>query len=220
MLIASYNDQLEQFEEICEELSQSRSISEEAEARLSRLFPGRLSLAREAVEKEKVRRYVFRPSNRVAWTVVGHEREYEVLPLVRFCSCDDFHFKVLQGKAFLCYHLIAQRLAVALDRVVEVERPDCAYEPSMREWRLPQPGRPRPAYLEVAEDIRAAAFEALSESPGLTSRDLHQRLVLLGFEIPSARSLGMVLWADPRGRFRHVGRSWFASDRRLLEKGV
>lgn len=217
---ASHGDQFEQFEEICEEISRSNAISDQVESGLSSLFPNRAQLAREAAEKEKVRKYVFLPSSRVVWIVQGRKREYEVLPLVRFCECDDFYFKVLQGRVFLCYHLIAQRLAVALGRVVQIEKPDGMYEPLMREWRLPRPERVRPAYLGVIEDVREAAFQALSESPGLSSRNLYQRLVALGFEIPSARSLAMAVWADPRGRFRHVRKAWFASEPRRAEERV
>jgi len=186
------------------------TLNEEVASKLSALFPSRFEMARQATEKGGVRKYVFRPSNRVVWTVLGRRSEYEILPTVSFCSCDDFFFNVLQGKVFLCYHLLAQRLAVALDGVEELEKPDDAYEPLMAQWRRPPPGRLRPSYLEVVEDVREVAFEALNETQGLSSRELHMRLVTSGFEIPSSRNLAMALSSDPKGRFRHTGKLWFA----------
>ncbi len=101
-------------------------------------------------------------------------------------------------------------MAVALSRFEHVEKPNDMYEPLMREWRLPKPGRVRPAYLEVIGDIREVALQVLSESRGLSSKDLYFRLVAWGFEIPSVRNLAMALWADPERRFRHAGNTWFA----------
>ena len=69
-----------------------------------------------AVEENRVKKYVFKPSGRVLWIVVSKGREYLIYPLVGYCSCDDFYFSVIDGKTRLCYHLIAVRLAELLGR--------------------------------------------------------------------------------------------------------
>jgi predicted nucleic acid-binding Zn finger protein len=71
----------------------------------------------------------------VVWIVVGRKRDYLILPAARFCSCDDFYYSVMEGKAFLCYHLIAQKLAEALGRYDQIEEDDDLYEVLMKEWK-------------------------------------------------------------------------------------
>ncbi|RJS90038.1 hypothetical protein CW700_01840, partial [Candidatus Bathyarchaeota archaeon] len=88
-------------------------------------------------------RYTFQPSGRVVWIVVGKEGEYQILPRAGYCSCDDFYFRIINGEAGLCYHLIAQRLAEALGRFEEVEEGDEFYDALMAEWRSQALGRVR-----------------------------------------------------------------------------
>lgn len=145
---------------------------------------------------------------------MGRTQEYEVLPLAPYCGCDDFYFNVVQGSAFLCYHLIAQKLATALNRFELLEKPDELHELLMRQWRTPQPEGMRPAYLDQVEDLKEASLRVLGESGNLSSRDLYLRLVALGFEIPSPRNLAMALWADQRKRFRRAGKVWTAAGSR------
>ena len=65
----------------------------------------------EVVENYAVKRYVFKPSMRTIWIVVGKEREYQVIPKL-FCQCDDFYINVvIKRKTRACYHLIAQAIA-------------------------------------------------------------------------------------------------------------
>jgi predicted nucleic acid-binding Zn finger protein len=87
------------------------------------------------VERRRVKRYVFEPSGRVVWVVVGRESEYQVLPESGYCDCSDFYFRVVDGEAGLCYHLMAQRLAEALVEYEEIREEDEFYEPLMEEWR-------------------------------------------------------------------------------------
>jgi len=65
----------------------------------------------------------------------GRESEYQVLPESGYCDCSDFYFRVVNGEAGLCYHLMAQRLAEALEEYEEVREEDKFYEPLMEEWR-------------------------------------------------------------------------------------
>jgi predicted nucleic acid-binding Zn finger protein len=87
------------------------------------------------VERRRVKKYVFGPSGRVVWVVVGRESEYQVLPESGYCDCSDFYFRVVDGEVGLCYHLMAQRLAEVLEEYEEIREEDEFYEPLMEEWR-------------------------------------------------------------------------------------
>jgi len=73
------------------------------------------------VKGKNVKKYIFRPSNKVLWVVVGKEREYIITEwkksnnLFFVCSCPDFLFHVLlkstREKALrrnVCYHTVAR----------------------------------------------------------------------------------------------------------------
>ena len=109
---------------IIQEAGREGSLSADHQNRLDVMFGARFQKAWEAVKDDRVKNYTFKPSNRVVWIVVGRTRDYLVLPAAKFCSCDDFFYSVMEGKAFLCYHLIAQRLAEALRRFDRIEDDD------------------------------------------------------------------------------------------------
>ena len=67
--------------------------------------------AENLVKDGRVKKYIFKPSGRVVWIVVGKRRDYIVMPSADFCSCEDFYFQF--NKGHLCYHIIAQKLAEA-----------------------------------------------------------------------------------------------------------
>ncbi|MDI9619733.1 MAG: hypothetical protein QFX33_02805 [Candidatus Nezhaarchaeota archaeon] len=71
----------------------------------------RLAKAVEAVRQGRVKKYVFRPSGKTTWIVVGKKRDYWVIPRL-YCSCNDFYINVIsRRKSVVCYHIIAQALA-------------------------------------------------------------------------------------------------------------
>lgn len=85
--------------------------------------------ALQVVEGEGVRLYRFLPSGLAIWTVVGRECEYLVHCSSSntdkpYCSCDDFHYRVLSGKTEECYHLVAAKKARAEERYAVNEMPD------------------------------------------------------------------------------------------------
>ena len=127
--------ELSELEEVCSEIGKMGYMKFSHLARLYRAFGPRLASALEALREKRVKKYVFRPSGRVVWVVVGREREYLVLPKAPYCSCDDFYFRVLDGRARLCYHIIAQRLAECLNWYEEVEEEDENYEVLVGELR-------------------------------------------------------------------------------------
>ncbi len=122
-------------EGVCDELRTSRELTLVQWERLRTVLGERFDKAWRAVEEHRVKQYVFEPSHRTAWIVVGRESEYQVLPASGYCDCNDFYFRVVDGEAGLCYHLTAQRLAEALDAYDEVREDDEFYEGLMAEWR-------------------------------------------------------------------------------------
>ncbi|WP_309491970.1 hypothetical protein [Candidatus Hecatella orcuttiae] len=100
-----------------------------------RTFGKRGENALKALEDGAVKKYIFEPSGRVVWVVVGKERDYQVLPSVNYCSCDDFYFRVLDGETSLCYHVIAQKISELLGRFEVIVDSDEIYEALMEEWR-------------------------------------------------------------------------------------
>jgi predicted nucleic acid-binding Zn finger protein len=72
--------------------------------------------AQKVVNNFGVKLHRFEPSRREIWTVVGTEGDalvdYDRSGKRRqYCSCDDFHFRVLGGRVSECYHLMAARNA-------------------------------------------------------------------------------------------------------------
>jgi predicted nucleic acid-binding Zn finger protein len=99
------------------------------------LFGQRFTKALEALKENRVKKYTFRPSNRVVWIVVGRERDYLIMAEADFCTCDDFYFRVLDKKIHLCYHLLAQKIARNLGWFAPIDENDELYESLMDEWK-------------------------------------------------------------------------------------
>ncbi|MGA3193007.1 MAG: hypothetical protein ABSD73_10940 [Candidatus Bathyarchaeia archaeon] len=102
---------------------------------LYEIFGQRFTRAFEALKENRVKKYVFKPSGKTVWIVVGRERDYLIMPEAEFCTCDDFYFRVLDREVHLCYHLIAQKLAKNLDWYEAIEEHDELYESLMNEWK-------------------------------------------------------------------------------------
>ncbi|MEM0445477.1 MAG: hypothetical protein QW555_05545 [Nitrososphaerota archaeon] len=85
-------------------------------------------------ESGRVKRYVFMPSGRVRWVVVGRGRDYLILPEAPYCSCEDFYFRVLHNQKPRCYHLEALEIAVREKLYDEIEEEDSWYDKLMSEW--------------------------------------------------------------------------------------
>ncbi|MEM2375213.1 MAG: hypothetical protein QW502_04860 [Candidatus Bathyarchaeia archaeon] len=126
-------------EKICREIEKTKKATDEHLARLATIFGQRFQRAWEAVKDNRVKKYIFKPSNRVVWIVVGRERDYIVMPDAVFCSCDDFYFHVMSRKAQICYHLIGQRIAEALGWYDVIEESDDIYDFLMSEWKKATP---------------------------------------------------------------------------------
>ena len=127
--------EIEVLKGICREAKQKGKITGEHLARLSAIFGLRFLNAWEALRDGKVKKYTFKPSGRIVWIVVGKERDYLVMPAADFCTCDDFYYHVMDKKAHLCYHLMAQKMAESLGWYDKIDEGDDFYNVLMKEWR-------------------------------------------------------------------------------------
>ncbi len=123
--------------QICKEIKLRGRLDENLLARPISIFGSRFMRALEALKERRVKKYVFQPSGRVVWIVVGKERDYLILPNVYFCSCNDFYFRALDHQLRFCYHIIAQRIAEELSLYDIIEDSDDFYEILMKEWKEP-----------------------------------------------------------------------------------
>jgi predicted nucleic acid-binding Zn finger protein len=121
----------------CKEAKAEGKLTGNNLARLCEVFGQRFTRAFEALKENRVKKYIFRPSGRIVWVVVGKERDYLIMAQAEFCTCDDFYFRVLDRQVHLCYHLIAQKIANILDWYEAIEERDELYDSLMNEWKKP-----------------------------------------------------------------------------------
>ena len=74
-----------------------------------------------------VKEHRFSPSGRVVRTVVGSLGDELVDADRPYCSCSDFFFRVTNGKARLCYHLISYMIAAERGKVSVIQLDDEEY---------------------------------------------------------------------------------------------
>ena len=127
--------ELRMLKQVCEEAATEKRIRDSDLNTLSAAFGQRFEKALEAVKGKRVKKYAFRPSNRVVWIVVGKERDYLIMPAADFCTCDDFYFRVMDRQIHLCYHLIAQKIADATGSYASYEEEDELFDVLMEEWK-------------------------------------------------------------------------------------
>ena len=133
------NSEIETLNAICRKAKAEGKLSGKNLTDLYDLFGQRFTKALEALKENRVKKYVFRPSVRTVWIVVGRERDYLLMPEAEFCTCDDFYFRVLDRKIHLCYHLIAQKIARNLGWHENIEENDELYDTLMKEWKKATP---------------------------------------------------------------------------------
>ncbi len=135
----SEKSEVEILNEICKEAKAEGKLTGKSLTSLYELFGQRFARAFETLQENRVKKYVFKPSGRIVWIVVGKERDYLIMPQAEFCMCDDFYFRVLDRQVHLCYHLIAQKIANVLEWYDIVSENDELYDSLMREWRKATP---------------------------------------------------------------------------------
>jgi len=137
----AYERELEAIEAVCREMASSGKLTDAQKRRLADQLGDRFKNALELVEKRKVHRFRFKPSGRTIWSVKGRKGVYQVIPETNFCSCDDYYFRVMNGKKALCYHIVAQKISSALRKFGTTELRDGQYARITKQWRM----RPEPA---------------------------------------------------------------------------
>jgi predicted nucleic acid-binding Zn finger protein len=120
---------------ICKQAKTDDKLTGKNLTRLYEIFGQRFTKAFEALKENRVKKYVFKPSGRTVWIVVGKKRDYLIMAQAEFCMCDDFYFRVLDREVHLCYHLIAQKIANALTWYESIEEHDELYDTLMNEWK-------------------------------------------------------------------------------------
>jgi predicted nucleic acid-binding Zn finger protein len=86
------------------------------------------SKALEAIRESRVKLYIFKPSGRRMWIVVGKHGRYLVLPDAEYCTCNDFFFRVMSGEKPSCYHILAVKKAVKEETYSIIEKEDTSYK--------------------------------------------------------------------------------------------
>jgi len=128
-------NEIDTLNSICRQAKKEGKLSGKNLTELYDLFGTRFTKALEALKENRVKKYIFKPSNRVVWIVVGRERDYLIMPQAEFCTCDDFYFRVLDKQVHLCYHLIAQKIANNLGWYEVITEADELYDSLMAEWK-------------------------------------------------------------------------------------
>jgi len=129
------NSEIDALNAICREAKAEGKLSGKSLTTLYELFGQRFTKALGALKENRVKKYVFKPSGRTVWIVIGRERDYLIMSEAEFCMCDDFYFRVLDKEIHLCYHLIAQKIARNLGWYETIKEDDRLYETLMTEWK-------------------------------------------------------------------------------------
>jgi predicted nucleic acid-binding Zn finger protein len=133
------NSEIDALNAICRHAKAEGKLSGKNLTELYDFFGGRFTKALEALKENRVKKYIFKPSGKTVWIVVGRERDYLIMPEAEFCTCDDFYFRVLDKKIHLCYHLIAQKIARNLSWYETIEETDDLRDTLMNEWKKSTP---------------------------------------------------------------------------------
>jgi len=136
-------------ENVCRDVRAVGQVSEDHVAQLLAAFGQRLTKALEALKESRVKKYVFQPSGRIVWIVVGKQRDYLVMPAADYCSCSDFYFLFHRGH--VCYHIIAQKLSEATGQFDLFEDDDRFFDILIKEWKAPEERTPKKRAVQSEE---------------------------------------------------------------------
>ncbi len=122
-------------EQVLRDLRISKEISRQNWQRLRTTFGDRYDKAWKLVTENRIKKYVFKPSMKSLWIAIGQNAEYLIYSHAGYCSCSDFYFRVLDNEQAYCYHLLAQKIAEALNHYDLIEEDDEAYESLLEIWK-------------------------------------------------------------------------------------
>ena len=122
-------------DEILNEMKKNKKVSPNHMKNLMEEFNERFWKALRKVLENGVKKYLFQPSSRIAWIVIGNLRDY-LIHASLYCPCEDFYLKVVIKKtAKMCYHLLSKILAESLDYYEEIRIEDERYDSLMYDWK-------------------------------------------------------------------------------------
>jgi predicted nucleic acid-binding Zn finger protein len=122
-------------EQILRDIRVSKEISLWNWQRLRNTFGDRFDKAWKLVTERRIKKYIFRPSMKTIWIAIGQNAEYLIYSNADYCSCSDFYFRVLDHEKAYCYHLLAQKIAEALNNYDVVEEEDEIYPVLLNIWK-------------------------------------------------------------------------------------
>jgi len=122
-------------EQVIRDLRIQKEISRQNWQRLRAVFGNRFDNAWRLVTENRVKKYVFKPSGRTLWVAIGNNAEYMIYSHAGYCGCSDFYFRVLDEEKAYCYHLLAQKLAEALEHFDLIAEDDEAYDSLTAIWK-------------------------------------------------------------------------------------
>lgn len=195
------------FDTVYLRVQQSRKLSHDDQSLLLRSFRTRFTHALDAITNCRVHKYLFNPSTRVLWFVEGKTHEYQILPSAPYCACNDFYFRVINREIILCYHLLAFRLAYALNQYVVTVKSDYCYDEVLARLRTPSSEYRRLSSQDI-ENIRNTIATLLDTQIERSARELIIDIHKYGFEVTSPQHLGTILSKDKQNRFMSCEGKW------------
>jgi predicted nucleic acid-binding Zn finger protein len=195
------------FSEIQKEIDNREKLKDGHVNKLSKIFGKRFDKALKTLSEKGVKKYIFFPSTRTVWIVIGRERDYHVIPEVDYCTCDDFYFRVINHEVSLCYHLVSQKLSIILDEFEVINENDEIFESLMREWREVKIEERTLPSVEI-ENIRIVSKAILSIENNLNIKELLTKVKAEGFDVLTNRHLAVMLSRDPKKRFKCKNGIW------------
>ncbi|MHA2423217.1 MAG: hypothetical protein ACXAEF_00380 [Candidatus Thorarchaeota archaeon] len=117
------------------EMLEKKDLTQSDIEHFTEKYGKRFVRALKAVEKKRVFKYIFRPSETTTWIVRGQRREYLVIPEI-YCTCRSFYQDVvISRESKMCYHLLAQRIAETREQFQGVDSTDQDRRKLYVEWR-------------------------------------------------------------------------------------
>ncbi|KKK42578.1 hypothetical protein LCGC14_0385570 [marine sediment metagenome] len=121
--------------DLFEKVNRKQIFDEELFSFLELIFPGKSANVLDVLTKG-IKKYIYKPSNRIVWAAMGKKKEHLVYPRI-FCSCQDFYKTVVvYKKRNFCKHILAQIISEALNRFKTIELDDNKFKEFVRDLKL------------------------------------------------------------------------------------
>ena len=207
MILLTIKNEKKIFQEIYREVIKTKKITEKQKKRMIKTFGTRFEKAYQTILDRKVKKYIFKPSEKQVWAVIGKSSIYQILPSVNFCSCNDFYFRVIGQEIFLCKHLIAQKLADALEKYVVLVKNEKEFELLMVKLRE-TPREKSVLSIKELENIRKITSKILSKDKQRSITQIRDKLKKVNSTTLTTHHLTAILVADKKKRFHCLKGLW------------